>query len=138
MTPSLSSVPFNVASLPTIERSIKMFSPFRSTFPTFGAGGGVTDARPGFAAALLGLPALGGPVRADEAPAGVEVQARGPVHEAYAEPTELRPTPSVVVNRKPPDPIPERAQHPCFRKTGAAARRCPDETPQSSSSCRAE
>ncbi len=38
---------------------------------------------------------------------GVEVQARGPVHEAYAEPTESRPQPSVVVAKQPPQPIDE-------------------------------
>src|SRR4051812_3981168 len=38
---------------------------------------------------------------------GVEVQARGPVHEAYAEPTETRPLPSVVVTKQPPEPIDE-------------------------------
>jgi WXXGXW repeat (2 copies) len=43
----------------------------------------------------------------DPTPQGVEVQARGPVHEAYAEPTETRPLPSLVVTKQPPDPIDE-------------------------------
>jgi hypothetical protein len=38
---------------------------------------------------------------------GVEVQARGPVHEAYAEPTVRGPRPSPVVPKQPPDPIEE-------------------------------
>src|SRR5229473_6903536 len=38
---------------------------------------------------------------------GVEVQARGPVHEAFAEPTETRPQPSVVVPKQPPSTIDE-------------------------------
>ena len=39
--------------------------------------------------------------------AGVEVQTRGPVHEAFAEPTETRPLPSVVVPKQPPELIDE-------------------------------
>jgi WXXGXW repeat (2 copies) len=38
---------------------------------------------------------------------GVEVQARGPVHEAFAEPTGGRPEPAPVVEKQPPDPIDE-------------------------------
>jgi hypothetical protein len=38
---------------------------------------------------------------------GVDVQARGPVHEAYAEPTEARPEPTPLVAKQPPDPVPE-------------------------------
>src|SRR5438128_10843450 len=38
---------------------------------------------------------------------GPEVLARGPVHEAFAEPTETRPTPSPLVNKQPPAPIEE-------------------------------
>lgn len=38
---------------------------------------------------------------------GVEVMARGPVHEAFAEPTEVRPSPSPLVAKQPPDPIEE-------------------------------
>jgi hypothetical protein len=40
-------------------------------------------------------------------PDGVEVQARGPVHEAFAEPVQARPEPSVVVSKQPPAPIEE-------------------------------
>src|SRR5438270_10453903 len=40
-------------------------------------------------------------------PEGVEVQARGPVHEAYAEPTQASPEPTPLVDRQPPDPIEE-------------------------------
>jgi len=42
-----------------------------------------------------------------ENPPGVEVQARGPVHEAFAEPVETRPQESAAVPRQPPDPVPE-------------------------------
>src|SRR5262249_35332423 len=38
---------------------------------------------------------------------GVEVLARGPVHEAYAEPVESRPQQSLVVNKQPPEAIDE-------------------------------
>src|SRR5258708_3671647 len=38
---------------------------------------------------------------------GVDVLARGPVHEAYAEPVETRPQPSLTVNKQPPEPINE-------------------------------
>src|SRR5262249_59410253 len=38
---------------------------------------------------------------------GVEVLARGPVHEAYAEPVDPRPSAGPVVPRQPPVPIEE-------------------------------
>jgi hypothetical protein len=48
------------------------------------------------------------PVPAEEtAAAGVEVQARGPVHEAFAEPTDANPAPGIVVSKEPPAPIEE-------------------------------
>lgn len=47
------------------------------------------------------------PPPAPQPPDGVEVMARGPVHEAYAEPTEGRPQPSPLVTEPPPDPIDE-------------------------------
>jgi hypothetical protein len=47
------------------------------------------------------------PARGAEAPAGVDVQARGPIHEAFAEPTESRPAPSPVVAQQPPEPVAE-------------------------------
>ena len=55
-------------------------------------------------AAVLALFAAG-PVSADD-PLGVEVLARGPVHEAYATTVEF-PTPSPVVPKAPPAPIEE-------------------------------
>ncbi|MBY0527678.1 MAG: hypothetical protein K2R98_30045, partial [Gemmataceae bacterium] len=42
---------------------------------------------------------------ADEA--GIAVQARGPVHEAFAQPNNANPAPTPVVPKKPPEPIPE-------------------------------
>src|SRR5438105_1405063 len=38
---------------------------------------------------------------------GVDVRARGPVHEAFAEPVLSQPRPAPVVPKKPPDPIQE-------------------------------
>jgi hypothetical protein len=46
-------------------------------------------------------------LRADENDNGIQVQARGPVHEAFAQLYQKDPTPSVAVDKKPPDPIPE-------------------------------
>jgi hypothetical protein len=37
----------------------------------------------------------------------IEVQTRGPVHEAYAQPTDLQPEPGPMVPKQPPEPIPE-------------------------------
>ena len=47
--------------------------------------------------------------RADEAPAsnGVEVLARGPVHEGFAEPVDQRPVAGPIVPKKPPAPVDE-------------------------------
>src|SRR5437762_1669587 len=39
--------------------------------------------------------------------AGIEVQARGPVHEAFAAPVVFDPKPGFVVPKEPPAPIPE-------------------------------
>src|SRR6266566_4961636 len=43
----------------------------------------------------------------DKPEAGIEVLARGPVHEAFAQPTEATAQPGIVVPRRPPDPIAE-------------------------------
>jgi hypothetical protein len=63
---------------------------------------------------ILGLGCLflaGVPASGDEQPPplppGIEVQARGPVHEAYAEPVDTNPQPSVLVPKRPPDPVEE-------------------------------
>jgi hypothetical protein len=37
----------------------------------------------------------------------IQVQARGPLHEAYARPHEKNPQPTPVVPKKPPEPLPE-------------------------------
>src|SRR5262249_18503281 len=39
--------------------------------------------------------------------AGIDVQARGPVHEAYAQPYNAAPQPGPVAPKPPPDPVPE-------------------------------
>jgi hypothetical protein len=54
--------------------------------------------------------AVGAPSQTDRPPAqpeGVEVLARGPVHEGFAAPAQARPLPSQVAPNKPPDPIEE-------------------------------
>src|SRR5437899_1931384 len=62
----------------------------------------------GAAAALLMVAGLA--LRADE-PAGpeegIEVQTRGPVHEAYAQPSLASPEPGPVIPNRPPEPVPE-------------------------------
>jgi hypothetical protein len=63
----------------------------------------------GFAVLL----AARGKARDDQPPpdptpqAGVEVQTRGPVHEAFAEPNDTRPQPTVVIPKQPPALIDE-------------------------------
>src|SRR5258708_5730929 len=47
-------------------------------------------------------------IQADQPPPeGVEVQARGPVHEAFAQPVNRQPEPGPVVPKQPPEPIEE-------------------------------
>jgi len=69
------------------------------------------------------LPALATPVAprvpySETAPSEGEVQTRGPVHEAFAEPVEYNPTAGMVVPREPPAPIAEVV--PDARPVGAA------------------
>src|SRR5438552_16776230 len=47
------------------------------------------------------------PDRAASADDGIDVQARGPVHAAYAQPYERKPGPTAVVPQKPPPPVRE-------------------------------
>ncbi|MCX5676198.1 MAG: hypothetical protein NTX87_14425, partial [Planctomycetota bacterium] len=54
---------------------------------------------------------------APEVPGGVEVLARGPVHEAFAEPIVANPAPGMVVSVAPPGPIQEAP--PADRPVGA-------------------
>lgn len=56
-----------------------------------------------FTVCLITLPAL---AQQPAEPAGVEVQGRGPVHEAFAAPTQ-EPTATPLIARKPPAPIEE-------------------------------
>jgi hypothetical protein len=39
--------------------------------------------------------------------ASITVEARGPIHEAFAQPAEVNPQPGTIVPKQPPDPIPE-------------------------------
>src|SRR5262245_7347044 len=41
-------------------------------------------------------------------PSGIDVQTRGPVHEAFAQPTDLQLQPGPIVAQQPPAPIPEQ------------------------------
>jgi hypothetical protein len=56
---------------------------------------------------FAGLPFLHGQDTDDTSANGVQVMARGPVHEAYAMPQETRPEATPVVPKQPPDPIEE-------------------------------
>jgi hypothetical protein len=60
-------------------------------------------------AALPGQPPAPPPEGANPDPSqpGVAVMARGPVHEAYAEPSETQPQASPLVTEQPPDPVEE-------------------------------
>src|SRR5438034_439585 len=44
------------------------------------------------------------PAPSDE---GIEVQGRGPIHEAFAQPVEGKPVPGAVIAKEPPKPVPE-------------------------------
>jgi len=57
----------------------------------------------------FGPPLLAEEYSYDEATSqpGVEVQTRGPVHEAFAEPVGLNPEPGIIVSKAPPAPIAE-------------------------------
>jgi hypothetical protein len=58
--------------------------------------------------ALLTLGGLTARAAEEAAPEeGIEVQARGPVHEAYAQPSQPSPEPGPVITKRPPDPVPE-------------------------------
>jgi hypothetical protein len=56
---------------------------------------------------LLLQPGLGFSQEVNPHQDGVEVQARGPVHEAFAEPALANPQPSPIVPKAPPEPVPE-------------------------------
>src|SRR5262245_19108342 len=58
-------------------------------------------------AALLAVPSPAQTNAREDDPEGVEVLARGPVHEAYAEPSAPRLEAPPVVPKEPPDPIEE-------------------------------
>lgn len=47
--------------------------------------------------------------RAVELEPGLQVETRGPVHEAFAQPFELTPEPGPLVPKQPPPPVPEEA-----------------------------
>src|SRR5262249_21405004 len=79
--------------------------------PTFPSLGSLNMSRtlPRFLAiTMLGLALAVPTVRAQEQPAGVEVQTRGPIHEAFAEPVNGQPAPNRVVEKEPPPLIEEQ------------------------------
>lgn len=43
----------------------------------------------------------------DGIPDGVEIRTRGPVHEAFAQPNDIKPLPGQAIPKEPPPPIPE-------------------------------
>jgi hypothetical protein len=55
----------------------------------------------------LVLTLAGGRAGAQAADEGVQVQARGPVHEAFAEPSVGQPRPFPIIPKQPPDPVDE-------------------------------
>ena len=67
--------------------------------------------------ALAGLTGLASVASADQTPPpplpseqlnrGIELQSRGPIHQAFAQPREAATEPGVEVPKRPPDPIPE-------------------------------
>lgn len=61
------------------------------------------------AAGLIALFAVAATAQPEkpELPEGVEILARGPVHEAFARPTNLRPEESPLVRQEPPRPVDE-------------------------------
>jgi hypothetical protein len=56
---------------------------------------------------ILGASGCSQDTPAQSQPEGVDVQARGPVHEAFAEPTSTRPEQGQTVTKQPPEPIEE-------------------------------
>ena len=66
----------------------------------------VLAAATGFFAALSFAESLRAQDRAAQPP-GVEVEARGPIHEAFAAPADIQPTQGPLVAKPPPDPIDE-------------------------------
>ena len=70
--------------------------------------------QPAATALILATLTVCRPIRAQEiatanaaAPDAIEVQARGPIHEAFAQPIDSASQPPLVVPRQPPDPVPE-------------------------------
>jgi hypothetical protein len=61
----------------------------------------------GLALALTGRAAAQPSAEPPPNPEGVQVLARGPVHEAFAEPGQARPLPTSLVSKQPPEPINE-------------------------------
>lgn len=65
----------------------------------------------GGSAAILALASFGVAPAQDVAdpklPDGIEVRTHGPVHEAFAQPSDLQPVPGQVVPKEPPPPVPE-------------------------------
>jgi hypothetical protein len=67
-----------------------------------------------FPASLLTALSVCSLAHADDASRSIQVDARGPIHEAYAQPWQPNPSASSAVDKKPPEPIPEQpaAQRP--------------------------
>lgn len=73
-------------------------------FAVFAATALSDDAPPRAADPAAPAPPAGEPAPPED---GVEVQTRGPVHEAFAQPSTAEPEPGPVVPKDPPKPVPE-------------------------------
>ena len=77
------------------------------TFGTLALGSLLAAWGPGWAQPPAAQEVPPQPQAAEEQEQGTEVLARGPVHEAFAEPVNPRPQASSVLPKQPPDPIEE-------------------------------
>src|SRR5205085_10322837 len=90
---------------PNRSRSLTMIRRFLFTFSALGIAALATwNGNISIAQALQLASAQGDDQVAEE---GVEVLARGPIHEAFAQPLTGKPEPSPIVDKKPPEPIEE-------------------------------
>ena len=73
----------------------------------FGLGVWLTSVQPAFTMQDPNTSGVPGAQAAEPQQEGVEVLARGPIHEAFADPVNQKPEPGPIVPKKPPEPIEE-------------------------------